>query len=60
MLLARALRGGLLETDVRFDVVPRSLQDRPAFETEENRASVFACLSAAPAPFGKAALDKAS
>ncbi len=57
MLLARAL---LPETEVRLDVVPGSLHGGPAFETEENMARVFAFLSAALAPFGKAALDKAS
>jgi len=50
----------LPETDVRFDVIPGSLHGDPAFETEENMARVFAFLSAALAPFGKAALDKAS
>jgi pimeloyl-ACP methyl ester carboxylesterase len=60
MLLARALRGVLPETDVRFDVIPGSLHGGPAFETEENMARVFAFLSAALAPFGKAAPDKAS
>jgi len=39
--------GGLLETDVRFDDVPGSLQGDPAFETEGNMARVFAFLSAA-------------
>jgi len=48
---------GLPETDV--DVVPGSLHGGPAFETEANTARVFAFLSAALAPFGKAALDKA-
>ena len=53
--------GGVLpETDIRFDVIPGSLQGGPAFETGENMARVFAFLSAALAPFGKAALDKAS
>jgi acetyl esterase/lipase len=42
MLLARALRGVMLETDVRFDVIPGSLHGGPAFETEENMARVFA------------------
>ena len=42
---ARALRGVPPETEVRFDVIPGSL---------------FAFLSAALAPIGKAALDKAS
>ena len=51
MLLARALREVLPETDVRFDVIPGSLQGGPAFETEENMARVFAFLSAALAPF---------
>jgi acetyl esterase/lipase len=60
MLLARALREVLPETDVRFDVIPGSLHGGPAFETEENMARVFAFLSAALAPFGKAAPDKAS
>jgi hypothetical protein len=60
MLLARALRGELPETDVRFDVIPGSLHGGPAFESEENMVRVFAFLSAALAPFGKAALDKAS
>ena len=55
-----ALRGVLPETDVRFDVIPGSLHGGPAFETEENMARVFAFLSVALAPFGKAALDKAS
>jgi len=50
VLLARALRGVLPETDVRFDVVPGSLHGGPAFETEENMARVFAFLSAALAP----------
>lgn len=31
MLLARALRGVLPETDVRFDVIPGSLPGGPAF-----------------------------
>ena len=53
MLLARAQRGVMPETDVRFDVIPGSLQGGPAFETEENMARVFAFLSAALAPFGK-------
>ena len=59
MLLARALRGVMRETDVRFDVIPGSLHGGPAFETEENMARVFAFLSAALGPSGKA-LDKAS
>jgi hypothetical protein len=49
---------GLPETDVRFEVVPGSLHGGPAFETEANTARVLAFLSAAVAPFGKAALDK--
>ena len=60
MLLARALRGVMRETDVLFDVVPESLHGGPAFETEENMARVFSFLSAALAPSSKAALDKAS
>lgn len=40
MLVARALRGVLPETDVRFDVVPGSLHGGPAFETDENMARV--------------------
>jgi acetyl esterase/lipase len=55
MLLARAQRGVMPETDVRFDVIPGSLQGGPAFETEENMARVFALLSAALAPFGQTA-----
>ena len=60
MLPARARCGVLPETDVRFDVVPRSLHGGPAFEAEENMARVFAFLTAALAPFGKAAPGKAS
>jgi hypothetical protein len=41
-------------------VDPAPLHGGPAFETEENMARVFAFLSAALAPSGKAALDKAS
>ena len=52
--------GVLPETDVRCDVIPGSRHGGPAFETEEDMARVFAFLSAALAPFGKAALDKAS
>jgi acetyl esterase/lipase len=58
MLLARALREVMPETDVRFDVVPGSLHGGPAFEAAENMARVFAFLSAALAPFGKPALDQ--
>jgi hypothetical protein len=50
---------GLPETDVRFDVVPGCLHGGPAFETEANTARVFAFLSAAQTPFGKASLGKA-
>ena len=42
MLLARALREVLPDTDVRFDVIPGSLHGGPAFETEENMARMFA------------------
>ena len=47
MLLARALRGVLPETDIRFDVIPGSLHGGPAFETDENMARVFTFLSVA-------------
>jgi len=50
MKLARALRGVLPETDVRFDIIPGSLHGGPAFETEDNMTRVFAFLSAALAP----------
>jgi acetyl esterase/lipase len=60
MLPARAPREVMPETDVRFAVIPGSLPGGPAFDTEQNMARVFAFLSAALAPFGKAALDKAS
>ena len=60
MLLVRALRKVLPETDVRFDVIHGSLHGGPAFETEENMARVFAFLSAALTPVGRTALDKAS
>ena len=59
MLLAARYAGCCLKP-TSFDVVPGSLHGGPAFETEENMARVFAFLSAALAPFGKAALDKAS
>ena len=47
MLLARALRGVLPESDVQFDVIPGSLHGGPAFETDANMTRVFAFLSAA-------------
>ena len=43
MLLARALRGVLPETDVRLDGIPGSLHGGPVFDTEETMARVFAC-----------------
>ena len=60
MLLARALRGVLPETDVRFAVIHGSRHGGPAFETDGKTARVFAFLSAALASLGKAALGKAS
>jgi acetyl esterase/lipase len=57
MLLARARRGVLPETDVRFDIIRGSLHGGPAFETDENMARVFAFLSAALAPCGEARLS---
>jgi hypothetical protein len=58
--VAGARYGGCLKPTSDSMAVPGSLPGGPAFETEENMARVVAFLSAALAPFGKAALDKAS
>jgi acetyl esterase/lipase len=50
LLLAQALRSVLPESNVRLDIIPRSLHGGPNFETPENMARVFAFLAATLAP----------